>query len=68
MAYPFYSIVIVETTVNGVTTAETKIYKSALEANRAYMSGLNAGKRVFLYEKPNPTKHTTNSTQPYPAT
>jgi hypothetical protein len=68
MAYPNYSIVVVETTVNGVTESETKIYESVLEANRAYQNALNAGNRVFIYEQPEPTKYARNDLQPFPST
>jgi hypothetical protein len=68
MAYPNYSIVVVETTVDGVTESETKIYESVLEANSAYQSALKAGNRAFLYEKPVATKHSRNDLQPFPST
>lgn len=68
MSYPNYSIVVVETTVNGVTESETKVYESVMDANRAYKSALNAGNRAFLYEQPEPTKYARNDLQPFPQT
>jgi hypothetical protein len=68
MAYPYYSIVIIEKTVNGVTDSETKIYESVAEANREYRKAIADGNRAYLYEQPTATKYNKNNLQPFPQT
>jgi hypothetical protein len=64
MAYPDYSIVIVETTDAGVTTPATSLWSSAADAKAFYVTAVNGGKRAFLYEKPQPTLFNRNDEQP----
>lgn len=67
MAKPEYSIVIVETTVTGVTTHAATAYVSQSAAKTAYVAAINAGHRSYLYQKPIPTNFHRNDTQPLAA-
>lgn len=64
MAYPAYSIVIVETTVDGVTTRNSTAHMTASDARATYDTATNAGKRAFLYEQPSPTNFSRKDSQP----
>jgi len=65
MAYPAYSIVVIETTVNNVTTAETAIFQKNADAVIVYENAIKIGKRAFLYEQPIPTKFRRKDSQPF---
>jgi hypothetical protein len=67
MAYPAYSIVVIEQTVNNTTTLTTEIFKSVAEAKIAYKNAVDAEKRAFLYEKPQPTSFKRKDSQPFAA-
>ena len=68
MAYPAYSIVIIETTANNITTSETAIFKKTEDAVRTYENAIKIGKRAFLYEQPIPTKFRRKDSQPFSTT
>ena len=65
MPYPSYSIVVIETTVSNTTTSETITFKKNEDAFIVYENAVRAGKRAFLYEKPQPTKFKRNNSQPF---
>lgn len=65
MAYPAYSIVIVETTVSGTTTRNSTAHLTASDAKATYDSAINAGKRAFLFEQPSPTSFSRKDSQPF---
>ena len=67
MAYPAYSIVVIEQTVNSVTSLETFTFKTVAEAKVAYKNAVDADKRAFLYEKPQPTSFRRKDSQPMSA-
>lgn len=67
MAFPAYSIVVIEQTVNSVTSLETFIFKTVAEAKVAYKNAVDADKRAFLYEKPQPTSFRRKDSQPMSA-
>lgn len=67
MPYPAYSIVIIESTTNGVTSSETFVYKTRTLAKEAYIQAVDAGKRAFLYEQPHPTSFKRKDSQPMSA-
>lgn len=64
MAYPAYSIVVIEQTVSNVTSLTTQVFKTVAEAKNAYKVAVDAGKRAFLYEKPQPTSFRRKDSQP----
>ena len=66
MAYPAYSFVVIDTTVEGVTTSAVTVYATPQAAKAAYVVAVNAGKRAYLYEKPLPTLFKRNDSQPLP--
>lgn len=68
MANPQYSIVVVETTTSGVTTAAATLYSKPKDARVAYQTAINAGNRAQLFEKPHPTLFHRNDTQPVATT
>ena len=65
MPYPSYSIVVIETTANNATSSETITFKKNEDAVAVYENAVKAGKRAFLYEKPQPTKFKRNNSQPF---
>jgi hypothetical protein len=65
MPYPAYSIVVVEETTNNVTSLRTEIFKTVGEAKVAYKDAVDAGKRAFLYEKPQPSSFRRKDSQPF---
>jgi hypothetical protein len=67
MAFPAYSIVVIEQTVNNVTSLETFTFKTVAEAKVAYKAAVDADKRAFLYEKPQPTSFRRKDSQPMSA-
>lgn len=70
MAYPDYSLLLVETVdpVTEVVTRNTYIFSQVEAANVAYRSEIqNANNRVFLFEQPRPTKFKRNDTVPVPS-
>jgi hypothetical protein len=66
MAYPAYSFVVIDTTVEGVTTSAVTVYTTPQAAKAAYVVAVNAGKRAYLYEKPIPNLFRRNDSQPLP--
>ena len=67
MAFPSYSIVVIEQTVSNVTSLTTQVFKSVAGAKVAYNDAVTAGKRAFLYEKPQPTSFKRKDSQPMSA-
>jgi hypothetical protein len=67
MPYPAYSIVIIESTTNGVTSNETLVFKTKSQAETFYLDAVNEGKRAFLYEQPQPSSFRRNDSQPMSA-
>ena len=67
MAFPVYSIVVIEQTVNSVTSLTTQVFKNVAEAKVAYNNAVTANKRAFLYEKPQPTSFKRKDSQPMSA-
>lgn len=65
MAYPVYSIVVIEQTVGNATELETFTFKTVAEAKVAYKNAVDANKRAFLYEKPQPTSFKRKDSQPF---
>lgn len=64
MAYPDYSVVIVEITNNGVTTPTAMVFSRAEEAKQTYDAYASQGNRCLLFQKPAPTLFHRNDTQP----
>lgn len=64
MPYPDYSIVIIEETTNGVTEANTVIFKKASDAKNLWRQAVDEGKRAFYYERPLPSSFRRNDSQP----
>lgn len=67
MPYPAYSIVIIESTTNGVTTQNTLVFKTKAEAKSFYKTAVDAGKRAFIYEEPQPSSFNRKDSQPMSA-
>lgn len=67
MPYPVYSIVVIEETVDNVTELQTFTFKTVSEAKFAYTDAVNANKRAFLYERPQPSSFRRNDSQPMSA-
>ena len=67
MAYPVYSIVVVEKTVGNATELETFTFKTVAEAKVAYKTAVDAHQRAFLYEGPHPTSFRRKDSQPFAA-
>jgi hypothetical protein len=67
MAFPAYSIVVIEQTVSNVTSLTTQVFKSLADAKIAYNNAVSADKRAFLYEKPQPTSFKRKDSQPMSA-
>ena len=67
MPYPDYSIVVTETTTNGVTESDTRLFMSASAAKDFFNVQISNNKRAFLYEKPQPTLFNRNDSQPFVA-
>lgn len=65
MAYPSYSIVIVETTVDGITNRTSTAHLAVDDAKITYKTAINAGKRAFIYEAPAPDGFHRNDSQPF---
>jgi hypothetical protein len=65
MPYPDYSIVVIETTTNGVTESDTRLFMSVSEAKKVFNAAVSNNQRAFLYEKPQPTLFNRNDTQPF---
>lgn len=64
MAYPNYSIVIIESTVDGATVSHTTAFKTVREAELTYKTAINANKRAFIYKQPEPNHFHRNDSQP----
>jgi hypothetical protein len=67
MAFPAYSIVVIEQTVSNVTSLTTQVFKTVAEAKIAYNDAVSADKRAFLYEKPQPSAFRRKDSQPMSA-
>jgi hypothetical protein len=65
MAYPAYSIVIEELTVDNATVLSTTAHLSVQDAKDKYKIAINAGRRAFIYEQPEPDKFHRNDSQPF---
>jgi hypothetical protein len=67
MAYPDYSLLLVETVdpETQVVTRNTYLFSNVNDANTAYRSEVaSANNRVFLFEQPKPTKFKRNDSVP----
>jgi len=64
MPFPTYSFVVIETTVDGVTTTESHSYKTTEAAGSVYKDAIDDGKRAFLYEQLAHSKFNRNDDQP----
>lgn len=63
MAYPDYSIVVIDVTVNGVTTTLSNSYFDSKVAKKIYNDAVTLGHRAFLYEKPTPSDFQRNDSK-----
>lgn len=64
MAYPDYSIVVVDVTTNGITEPVVFVHFDEQLSKKYFNSAILGGHRAFYYEKPKPNDFNRNDTQP----